>query len=480
MCIRDSIDIVFTDEGDGVDPQAPDEEPDGQLSGTELSFATNWVTAGEGEVTLSFSASEFAGVVAERFESGTTTAPATITLTITAPPPVPVLSVAATAEVAEGASGTVQVRLSEAAPSGGISGTYTLRGLTAAETDYATTSNGVFTITQSTETTIINVSGVEDADAEANETFELSIFSDDTGAAVVSGSSGRSVVTILDNDPEVDFSLSTPSVTEGEVGTVEVTATYAVNAETVVTMELSPNEAVNGRTEAADFAGGTTTFTATLAEGDASAEGTFTSANDNLVEGPESFSLDFGTLRADDATSGPVRKSGVEAVAGDLEDNDTAALTVTGEPTTGTNGTEITFTGTLAVNAAGSGDPAIVTGDSNRVIFEIEDPFFDLASTLTFEDVGDGTAGDTTTDGLLTGVELEVEGDPVWPLSGAAGEIVMSTQLRRAQGLPSGEGVALTEDSFSTGTSGSPAETRLTVLPAQGLSVPETCLLYTS
>ena len=159
---------------------------------------------------------------------GATIGTATGTGTITDNDGEPTLSIGSPS-VAEGNSGsatlTFKVTLS---PASGKQVTVNYAdagtGTATSGTDYTAISGGTLTFAAGTTSQTFDVSVTGDTDDEANETILVSL-SSPTNAAV-SSTAGTGTGTIIDDDGTPTFSISSPSVTEGNSGSA--TLTYAV------------------------------------------------------------------------------------------------------------------------------------------------------------------------------------------------------------------------------------------------------------
>ncbi|MGR4001440.1 MAG: inverse autotransporter beta domain-containing protein, partial [Alphaproteobacteria bacterium] len=131
---------------------------------------------------------------------------------------------------------------------------------------------------------------------------------------------------ITDDDPEVTFTVSSNSVAEGGSFNLTMTATHPVNSALAVPFAVTL-AATPGKASGADFVSGdmfgTGSVTATIPSGQSSVVVRGLTEDDSLVEGAETFTVDFGTL-----PSGALKKSGTAAQTITITDNDTATLSI--------------------------------------------------------------------------------------------------------------------------------------------------------
>src|SRR6185436_13070409 len=129
-----------------------------------------------------------------------------------------------------------------------------------------------------------------------------------------------------------------------------VTATLTLNTSGTGTPQLAT--AITGitLTANADYSGSTAAFASGASNGD-TASLTVTATNDQLVEGPESFTASL-TGTTSNAT---VSQAGSATV--NVADNDTATVTLSGTTTATEGGATGAVTATLTLNTSGTGTP---------------------------------------------------------------------------------------------------------------------------
>ena len=137
-------------------------------------------------------------------------------------------------------------------------------GTATSGTDYTAIAGGTLTFTAGTTSRTFDVSVTGDALDESNETVVVSL-SSPTNAAV-SNTAGTGTGTITDDDDAPTLSIDSPSVTEGDSGSKDLTFTVTLSAAsgqqvTVAWADATTGTATSG-TDYTAIAGGTLTFTA--------------------------------------------------------------------------------------------------------------------------------------------------------------------------------------------------------------------------
>ena len=319
-------------------------------------------------------------------------------------------------------------------------------GTATSGTDYTAISGGTLTFTAGTTSRTFDVSVTGDTGDEANETILVSL-SSPTNAAV-SSTSGTGTGTIIDDDGTPSFSISSPSVTEGNSGSA--TLTYAVT--------LFPASTEQLRVRFSD-----------------AGTGTATSGTDYTP-----FRLDWLHFAA-----GETRKTVSVSVTGDTvkEPNETvvAELFLASQDTGATLGTRY-GTGTITDDDTTPGlsisSPRVTEGNSGSATLTYEVTLTAAASrqvTVSYADAGTGTAASGTdytaiTAGTLTFAagttsrtfDVSVTGDAdVEPhetvaarLSNASGATILTA---------TGTGIIVNDDGASTLSISSPTVTEPTV-----------------
>ncbi|MBD1939040.1 putative Ig domain-containing protein [Microcoleus sp. FACHB-68] len=129
---------------------------------------------------------------------------------------VPVSIAAGTSPTEAGTTGTFIVRLSEPAPDGGLTVSYTVGGTASSGTDYNALSGTVSFAAGETVATI-NVVPIHDTIVDQNETVQVTL-TNTTSAAVRVSPNNTATLTIEDNDIEYAIVAGTPTVAEGNIG----------------------------------------------------------------------------------------------------------------------------------------------------------------------------------------------------------------------------------------------------------------------
>ena len=137
-------------------------------------------------------------------------------------------------------------------------------GTATSGTDYTAITGGTLTFAAGTTSRTFDVSVTGDALDESNETVVVSL-SAPTNAAV-SNTAGTGTGTITDDDDAPTLSIDSPSVTEGDSGSKDLTFTVTLSAAsgqqvTVAWADATTGTATSG-TDYTAIAGGTLTFTA--------------------------------------------------------------------------------------------------------------------------------------------------------------------------------------------------------------------------
>ncbi|MGR4000905.1 MAG: hypothetical protein OD811_03815, partial [Alphaproteobacteria bacterium] len=138
-----------------------------------------------------------------------------------------------------------------------------------------------------------------------------------------------------------------------------------------------------------------------------------------------------------------------------IEDNDTASLVVSHLPADPSVGAAVTFSGVLAISASGVGDEGIAVGENGSLVFSVSDPTPAEVATFTFTD----GAGGADVDGLLSGVELRVDGSLTWPAAVVGGNADVDFSVALKGTLPG----QLTDARFTAGTAALPVVERVDV-----------------
>ena len=193
--------------------------------------------------------------------------PSNRTLTITDDDPAPTLSIDSPS-VTEGDSGATNLTFTatlSAASGRRVTVDWAGAGGTATSgTDYVAITGGTLAFAAGTTSRTFNVSVTGDVLDESNETVAVSL--SNAANATVSSTAGTGTGTITDDDAEPSLSIDSPSVTEGDVGSRDLTFTVRLSAASgrQVTVDYA-DAGTGGATSGTDYTaitGGTLTFAA--------------------------------------------------------------------------------------------------------------------------------------------------------------------------------------------------------------------------
>ncbi|WP_191117400.1 Calx-beta domain-containing protein [Vibrio campbellii] len=161
----------------------------------------------------------------------------------------------------------------------------------------------VVTVPANDSTYSVTMSTTDDELTENTETFTLS------GVTDVQGVPAIGTTTIIDNDAQLVASISNELINEGEAGTFDVTLSNASDTDSIVSMTLADGTAYGG----ADYTDTQVTITyadnstevvavnpdgsfdVTVPANDTTYSITVSTTNDDLFEGPETFTLSGAT-----------------------------------------------------------------------------------------------------------------------------------------------------------------------------------------
>ncbi len=212
--------------------------------------------------------------------------------------------------VAEGNSGSVNLVFTVTLSSSVLTTQtvdYARTGGTATSgTDYTAVTGGTLTFPSGTATRTITVSVTGDTANEGNETVVITLSNATTSISTATGTG-----TIIDND--LTFSINSPSVAEGDSGSVNLVFTVTLSASstsahTVAYADARTGTATSG-TDYTAIAGGTLTFAA----GTTSRTITVSVTGDTAIEGSETV-----VIMLSSATTGILTATGT----GTITDND--------------------------------------------------------------------------------------------------------------------------------------------------------------
>ena len=291
-------------------------------------------------------------------------APSSVTLTLTDDEDTPeVALVLAPASISEsGGVSTVTATLSGVS-SEAVTVTVAATGLTAGATDFGLSNATTLTIAAraTTSTGTVTVTAMHDVTDEADETVSVS--------GTVSGGNGVAApssvtLTITDDDPAPMLSIDSPSVTEGDSGSTDLTFTATLSA-------------VSGREVTVQYADAGT--------------GTATSGTDYtaLTAGTLTFAAGTTSQTFDVSVTGDVLDEADETVNVRLKDPVNAAVSTTAGTGTGTI-TDNDATPTLLISS-----PSVAEGDSGSTSLTYTVTLSAASGrevTVQYADAGTGTA----------------------------------------------------------------------------------------
>ena len=212
-------------------------------------------------------------------------------------------------------------------------------GTASSGTDYTAVAAGTLTFAASETSRTITVSVRGDTLNEGNETVVLALSNASAGTAIATASGTGTI-----RDDDLVFSIDSPSVTEGDSGSVNLTFTVTLNASASSTQTVDYADAGTGTaTSGTDYtavAGGTLTFAA----GTTSQTIAVSVTGDTTQEGNETVVLELSN-----ATTGISTASGT----GTITDNDLVFSIDSPSVAEGDSGSaNLTFTVTLSASAS--------------------------------------------------------------------------------------------------------------------------------
>ncbi len=201
------------------------------------------------------------------------------------------VSVTAGIHAAEPATnGTFTLSLSNPAPVGGVTITYSLGGSAVLNTDYSDPQAGSINIAQGNTEGTLTLNVNDDPDFEGTETISITLNTADNGYSILSGAAN---ISLLDNDapPAVSVAAGVNAAEPATNGTFTLTLSTAAPAGGItVTYTLSGTAILN--TDYTDPQGGTVT----IAAGNSNATITLNVTDDPDAESPESINITLNTV----------------------------------------------------------------------------------------------------------------------------------------------------------------------------------------
>ena len=290
-------------------------------------------------------------------------------------------------------------------------------GTATSGTDYTAIAGGTLTFTAGTTSRTFDVSVTGDALAESNETVVVSLSTPTN--ATVSNTTGTGTGTITDDDDAPTLSIDSPSVTEGDSGSKDLTFTVTLSAAsgqqvTVAWADATTGTATSG-TDYTAITGGTLTFAAGTTSrtfdvsvtGDVLAESneTVVVALSNAGNATISTASGTGTITDNDATPS-ITLTVDDGSVGEGDGATTITVTATVDGTT-----RFGAATTVTVSVAGSGAAAAV----------------DFAAVDAFDiEIAAGAASNTGSFTLTPTDDALDETDETITVSGASGGLTVN------------------------------------------------------
>ena len=313
-------------------------------------------------------------------------------------------------------------------------------------TDYTALPAGTLTFVAGDTSETITVSVTGDTTDEPNETVEVRL--DSASNATVSATSGTGTGTITDDDGAPTVSINSPSVTEGDSGSVNLTFTVSLDAESGKQVTVRYADATTGTaaagTDYTAIAGGTLTFAAgtTSRTFDVSVTGdVLDESNETILvslSAPTNAAVSTaagtgtGTITDDDGAPGSITLTVDDAAVG--EGDGATPITVTA---TVDGSTRFAESQTVRVSVAGS-------GTANAV---------DFAAVSAFDiEIAAGAASGSASFTLTPTDDAVDETDETVTVSGVSGSLTVKSatiSLTDDDGAPSS--ITLTVDDNSVG-----------------------------
>ncbi|MEC6988274.1 MAG: Calx-beta domain-containing protein, partial [Actinomycetota bacterium] len=184
----------------------------------------------------------------------------------------------------------------------------------------------------------VTLSLVDDNMTEASEAIVVDIASVSGGNGASENGTQRASITLTDNDPVPEVSLSvSPSSLSENGGRVTLTASLdrVASSATVVSLSFDNSTASSG-----DYVDNLSSGTLTIAAGSLSANATLTGVDDNVTEGAETIRVDISSVTGGNGATDNATQQTIT-----LTDDDTASLVVSADNVAVSEaGTTSTFT----------------------------------------------------------------------------------------------------------------------------------------
>ena len=243
----------------------------------------------------------------------------------------------------------------------------------------------------------VTLSLVDDNTTEASEAIVVDIASVSGGNGASENGTQRVSITLTDNDPVPEVSLSvSPSSLSENGGSVTLTASLdrVASSATVVSLSFDNSTASSG-----DYTLSSSTLT--ISAGSLSANATLTGVDDNVTEGTETIKVDISSVTGGNGATDNATQQSLT-----LTDDDTASLVVSADNVTvSETGTTSNFTvklnseptSSVSVNLGLNGSDEF--GVSDNLSFSSSD--WNTVKTVTVTGADDDVADDNQTSACL-------------------------------------------------------------------------------
>ena len=245
----------------------------------------------------------------------------------------------------------------------------------------------------------VTLSLIDDNTTEASEAIVVDIASVSGGNGASENGTQRSSITLTDNDPVPEVSLSvSPSSLSENGGSVTLTASLdrVASSATVVSLSFDNSTASSG-----DYVDNLSSGTLTIAAGSLSANATLTGVDDNVTEGAETIKVDISSVTGGNGATDNATQQSLT-----LTDDDTASLVVSADNVTvSETGTTSTFT--VKLNSEPVSSVTVSLGLNGSDEFGVSDNLsfsssdWNTLKTVTVTGADDDVADDNQTSTLM-------------------------------------------------------------------------------
>ena len=242
----------------------------------------------------------------------------------------------------------------------------------------------------------VTLSLVDDNTTEASEAIVVDIASVSGGNGASENGTQQATITLTDNDPVPEVSLSvSPSSLSENGGSVTLTASLdrVASSATVVSLSFDNSTASSG-----DYTLSSSTLT--IAAGSLSENATLTGVDDNVTEGTETIKVDVSSVSGGNGATDNATQQTIT-----LTDDDTASLVVSADNVTvSETGTTSTFT--VKLNSEPTSSVTVSLGLNGSDEFSVSDNLsfsssdWNTVKTVTVTGADDDVADDNQTSTL--------------------------------------------------------------------------------